>query len=201
MPCKQQSDIPIVYQTHVFAKLHKQIKDWLRLNFQWSTIKTNRIEAMLALSKYLVLLPLFLLASHANALTSLSSVAGDQVWVVHLIQLQQPMRDPMNEPSSEPICKPTNDQTTNEVKPSSSSNTSYTFKAVNGMSHVHVKYIVNNWADTSQPTVAKTSYGDEVDGVINAHDKHIGTGWVTISDKRDSEIWSIRPYLSLPWPN
>jgi hypothetical protein len=26
MPCKQQSDIPTVYQTHVFAKLHKQIE-------------------------------------------------------------------------------------------------------------------------------------------------------------------------------
>ncbi len=78
------------------------------------------------------------------------------------------MSDPTNEPSSEPICKPTNDQTTNEVKPSSTSNTSYTFEALNGVSHVHVKYIVNNQADASQPTVAKTSDGDEVNDLINA---------------------------------
>jgi hypothetical protein len=44
------------------------------------------------------------LASHAN---DLSSVAGNQVWVIHLIQLQQPMSNPTNEPSREPICKPT----------------------------------------------------------------------------------------------
>ncbi len=39
MPCTQ-SNIPIVYQTHVFAKLHKQNKNWLHLNIlfgkQWS---------------------------------------------------------------------------------------------------------------------------------------------------------------------
>jgi hypothetical protein len=46
---------------------------------------------MPALLKYLVLLALFLLASHANALTSLSLVAGDQVLVIRLIQLWQPM--------------------------------------------------------------------------------------------------------------
>jgi hypothetical protein len=62
---------------------------------------------MTALSKFLVLLALFFLASHANAFTSLSSVAGNQVWVNHLIQLQQPMRDPTNEPSWAPVCKPT----------------------------------------------------------------------------------------------
>jgi hypothetical protein len=109
---------------------------------------------MKVLSKFLVLLALFLSASHANAFTSLSLVAGDQVWVIHLIQLQQPMSDPTNEPSREPICKPTNDQTTNEVQPSSSSNTSYTFEAVNGMSHVQVEYIVNNQADASQFTIS-----------------------------------------------
>jgi hypothetical protein len=91
-----------------------------------------------------VLLALFLLASHANALTSFSLVAGDQVRVIHLIQLQQPMSNPKNEPSSKPVGQPTNDQTTNEVKPSSTSNTSYTFEAVNGVSCIHTKYIVNN---------------------------------------------------------
>jgi hypothetical protein len=74
---------------------------------------------MTALSKFLVLLVLFLLASHENAFTSHSSVAGNQVWVNHLIRLQQPMSDPMNKPSCEPIRKPTidqiNDQTTNQT--------------------------------------------------------------------------------------
>jgi hypothetical protein len=62
---------------------------------------------MTALSKFLVLLALFLSASHANIFTSLSSVAGNQVWVNYLIQLQQPMSNPMNEPSREPVRKPT----------------------------------------------------------------------------------------------
>jgi hypothetical protein len=62
---------------------------------------------MPALSKFLVLLALFLLVSHAKAFTSLSSVAGDQVRVNHLIRLQQPLSKPTNEPSREPIRKPT----------------------------------------------------------------------------------------------
>jgi hypothetical protein len=61
---------------------------------------------MTALSKFLVVLVLFLLASHANVFTSLSLVAGNQVWVNNLIQLQQPMSNPTNEPSREPIRKP-----------------------------------------------------------------------------------------------
>jgi hypothetical protein len=55
---------------------------------------------MTALSKFPVLLALFLSTSHANAL---SSVAGNQVWVIHLIRLQQPMSNSTNEPSCEPI--------------------------------------------------------------------------------------------------
>ena len=62
---------------------------------------------MSALSKFLVLLALVLLASHANAFTSLSSVAGHQVRINHLTQLQQPISDPTNEPSRKPICEPT----------------------------------------------------------------------------------------------
>ncbi len=103
----------------------------------------------------------------------------------------------MNEPSCEPIRKTTNDQTTNEVQPSSSSNTSYTFESFNGVRNVHIKDIVNNQADASQLTVAQTFDGDKVRSVINAHNKHIVTGRVTIGDKWDSEIQSIRPDLSL----
>ncbi len=62
---------------------------------------------MPALSKFLVLLALFLLASHVHAFTSLSSVAGDQVQVNHMIRLQQPLSKPTNKPSREPICEPT----------------------------------------------------------------------------------------------
>jgi hypothetical protein len=65
------------------------------------------MNAMPALSKFFVLLALFLSASHSNAFTSLSSVAGNQVRVNHLTRLQQPMIDPMNEPSREPIREPT----------------------------------------------------------------------------------------------
>ena len=58
------------------------------------------MNAMPALSKFLVLLALFLSASYSNAFISLSSVA-------HLTRLQQPMSNPTNEPSREPIREPT----------------------------------------------------------------------------------------------
>jgi hypothetical protein len=61
------------------------------------------LNAMPALLKFLVLLALVLLASHANTFASLSLVAGNQVWVNHLTRLQQSMSDPTNEP----ICEPT----------------------------------------------------------------------------------------------
>jgi hypothetical protein len=65
------------------------------------------LNAMPALLKFLVRLAIFLSASHTNAFTSLSSVAGNQAQVNHLIRLQQPMRDPTNEPSHVPIREPT----------------------------------------------------------------------------------------------
>ena len=65
------------------------------------------MNAIPALPKFLVLLALVLLASHANAFTSLSWVAGNQVRINHLTRLQQPMSDPTNEPSREPIREPT----------------------------------------------------------------------------------------------
>jgi hypothetical protein len=65
------------------------------------------LNAMPALSKFLVLLALVLLASHANVFTSLSSVAGNQVLINHLTRLKQPISDPTNEPSREPIREPT----------------------------------------------------------------------------------------------
>jgi hypothetical protein len=65
---------------------------------------------MTALSKFLVLLAIFLSASYANAFASLSLVARNQVWVNHLIQFEESMSKPTNEPSREPIRKQTNDQ-------------------------------------------------------------------------------------------
>jgi hypothetical protein len=77
------------------------------LNNIWKTMISKGMNAMPALSKFLVLLALVLSASHANAFTSLSSVAGNQVWINHLTRLQQPMSDPTNDPSRKPIREPT----------------------------------------------------------------------------------------------
>ena len=62
---------------------------------------------MTALSKFLVLLVIFLLANLGDAFINLSSAAGNPVRVNHLIQLKQPMSDPMNEPSRKSIREPT----------------------------------------------------------------------------------------------
>jgi hypothetical protein len=70
-------------------------------------MNSKGLNAMPALSKFLVLFALVLSASHANAFSSLSWVAGNQVRVNHLTRLQQPISDPMNEPSREPIREPT----------------------------------------------------------------------------------------------
>jgi hypothetical protein len=108
MPCNQQSNILTVYQTHVFAKLHKQNKNLTAFkNIIWKAMISKGLNAMPALSKFLVLLALVILASHANTFTNLSLVAGNQVRVNHLTRLQQPMSDPTNEASCEPIREPT----------------------------------------------------------------------------------------------
>jgi hypothetical protein len=75
------------------------------------------LNAMPALSKFLVLLALFLLASLANSFTSLSSVAGNQVRVNHLTWLQQPISNPKNKPSCKPIRKPTKWMDLDDVLP------------------------------------------------------------------------------------
>jgi len=77
------------------------------LNIIWKAMNSNGLNAMPALSKFLVLLALILSASHVNVSISLSSVAGNQVRINHLTRLQQPISDPTNESSRKPICKPT----------------------------------------------------------------------------------------------
>ncbi len=61
---------------------------------------------MPALSKFLVLLAIFLLARHANAFTCLSPIARNQVRENHVIQFEEPLSDPTNEPRCEPNRKP-----------------------------------------------------------------------------------------------
>jgi hypothetical protein len=82
-------------------------------------MKSKALDAMPALWKLLILSAILLSASNANAFTSLSPAAGNQVRVNHLIWFQQPMSDPKNEPSREPIREATNDrmndQTTHEM--------------------------------------------------------------------------------------
>jgi hypothetical protein len=63
------------------------------------------MNAMPALLKFLVLIAIFLLASHANAFTSLSPVAGNQVQVKQWFQLVKPMRTRTNKPTGEPTKK------------------------------------------------------------------------------------------------
>jgi hypothetical protein len=59
----------------------------------------QRNECNASSSEVLGALALVLSASHSNAFTSLSSVAGNQVRINHLTRLQQPMSDPKNEPN------------------------------------------------------------------------------------------------------
>ncbi len=65
---------------------------------------------MTALSKLLVLITIFLLASHASAFTSMIPVAGNQVQEKHWFQFEEPLNDPSKIPTREPTCKPTTDQ-------------------------------------------------------------------------------------------
>jgi len=71
-------------------------------------------KGMNAITKFLVPLTIFLLASNANAFTNLSPVAGNLVRVNHLIRFDESMSNSKNKPSREPTCEPTNDQMVND---------------------------------------------------------------------------------------
>ncbi len=145
---------------------------------------------MTALSKFLVLLAIFLSANLGEAVMNLSSAAGNLVPVNHWIRFVEPMSKSTKELTGKPTKrielpniltskwgKNSLPKKQDAELPSKitvliiqfSSNTSYAFEAVHGVSHVHVKYIV--------------------------------TGQVTFSDGRDNEIQSMCPDESLPWPN
>jgi hypothetical protein len=57
---------------------------------------------MTALSKFLVLLVIFLLANSGDAFMNLSSASGDLVPVNHLIQFVEPMSKLANKPTGKP---------------------------------------------------------------------------------------------------
>jgi hypothetical protein len=61
------------------------------------------MNAMPALLKFLVLIAIFLSASNANAFTSPSPVAGNQVQENQWFQFVEPM----SKPSHKPTCEPT----------------------------------------------------------------------------------------------
>jgi len=73
----------------------------------FEAMKSKALNAMPAVSKFLILLAVFLSASYAHAFTSLSPVAGNQARVNHLIRFEKSMSNPTNEPSREPIREPT----------------------------------------------------------------------------------------------
>jgi hypothetical protein len=113
---------------------------------------------MTALSKFLVLLALILLASNANAFTSLSPVAGSQVQEIHLIQLQQPMSYLTNEPSCKPIRKPIKQMDLDAELP-------------NILSSKQVKYSLSQKQDAELPSKITDTQNTQTCGLC--HDKKL----------------------------
>ena len=114
------------------------------------------MNAMPALLKFLVLLALVLLASHANEFTSFSSVAGYQVRINHLTQLQQPISHPTNEPSREPICKLTKRMDLDAVLP-------------NNLSHIN-NVVLSNHSNQRESLVDQPGIDEEINYPIAASD-------------------------------
>jgi hypothetical protein len=94
---------------------------------------------MTALSKLLVLIAIFFLASHANAFTSMSPVAGNQIQEEHWFQFEEPMNNPTNEPSCEPTRKLTKRMDLNAELPSN-------------LSSKQVKYSLSQKQDAELPS-------------------------------------------------
>ena len=112
------------------------------------------MNAMSALSKFVVLLALVLLASHANAFTSLSLVAGNQVRINHLTRLKQQMSDPTNEPSREPIRKPNKRMDLDVVLP-------------NNLSHIN-NAVLSNHSNQWESLVDQPGIDEEINYPIAA---------------------------------
>jgi hypothetical protein len=133
------------------------------------------MNAMLALLKILVLLAIFLLASNANAFTSLSPVAGSQVQENHFKQFET-----VNGISTSYSFEAVNGVNAKQIEAVNGINTSYTFEAVNG---VNAKQF------------------EAVHGVSCVHLKYIETKRVMFSNKRDDEIQSKSPVECNSRPN
>ncbi len=142
---------------------------------------------MPALWKFLVLLALFLLASKANAFTNLSSLAGNQVQVNHLILFQQPISNPMNESTRKLIHELTKRLEQDALLPGNLSSKGVMFSD----QKQEAELPSNNTDSTTQFTSSYTF--EAVNNVIHAQDKHIVTNQVTFSDERDNEIHSKIP--------
>jgi len=106
----------------------------------------KRLNEMPALLKFLVPSAIFLLASNANAFTSLSSVAGNQTtnqrleWNAELPDILSQKRGKYS------LSQKQDAELPNKITISTTqvtSNTSYKFEAVYGVNHDHDKSIVN----------------------------------------------------------
>ena len=89
---------------------------------------------MTSLSKFLVLFAIFLSASLGDAFDNSARLN-------HLIRFDASMSYPMNEPSRVSYRDPTSDRMNGQT---TTSNTSYTFEAANGVNHNHNKIKVDN---------------------------------------------------------
>jgi hypothetical protein len=68
-------------------------------------MKRKGLDAMASLAKLLVLLAIFFLASYANGFSSLSLATGTQVWIIHLIQLEEPLSKPNTDQMNDQLTK------------------------------------------------------------------------------------------------
>ena len=147
-------------------------------------MKRTRLKAMAALSKYLLLLAIFLLAGYANAFLSLNQVAANQVRVNYLIWFKG-----ANKPKSINL----NGQTTNQ-------RLEWDAELPNILSPKQGTYSLLQKQDAELPskitilitqTTSNTSYMFEaVNGVNQDHNKIKVDTRMTFSDKRDSAILS-----------
>ncbi len=123
------------------------------------------MNAMPALLMFLVLIAIFLLASYANAFSSPSPVAGNQVQEYQWFQFIEPMSKPTNEPTFEP------------TKQTELPN-----------------ILTSDTSETSNPTINQDRESEEhsetVSNVESPHDTIRVSKRVTFSDERDDEIQS-----------
>jgi len=186
MPCKQL-DILLIYQTHFFAKLHKQIKDWLRLKKillrDWKAKRLNCNDSSFkALGTFGNL--------SFGMLCKCISMSEPGCWKSSSSELLIWFEESNNQ-NVELNWEPTNDQTTNEVQPSSTFITSYMFEKVNGINTAYRFEAVNGV--NAKPFEAFNE-------LICNHDKNRVNIWVAFSDKQDDEIQSKSLVECNSWP-